>query len=117
MKFIIDAQLPSGLANWLSEKGHPSIHTLSLPSKNKSTDLEILEVALTEERIVVSKDSDFYESFILNQKPKKLLLISTGNISNSELQDLLERNLSKIINLFNAHSLIEVDQKDIIVHK
>ena len=117
MKFIIDAQLPISLADWLSEKGYPSIHTLNLPRKNKSTDFEILEVALKEERIVISKDSDFYESFIVNQKPKKLLLISTGNISNSELQDLLERNLASIINLFNTHNLIEVNRRDIIVHK
>ena len=87
------------------------------PRKNKSTDVEILQVALNEGRIVISKDSDFYESFIVNQKPEKLLLISTGNISNDELLKLLEQNLTSIIDLFKTHRLIEVSRKDIIVHK
>lgn len=117
MKFIIDAQLPFSLADWLTKKGHPSTHTLSLPRRNKSTDVEILQVALSESRIVISKDSDFYESFIVNQKPEKLLLISTGNISNEELLMLLEQNLTSIIDLFKTHSLIELDRKDIIVYR
>ena len=38
MRFLIDAQLPKSLADFLSQKGHESIHTLELPDKNRTTD-------------------------------------------------------------------------------
>ena len=60
MKFIVDAHLPKKLSYFLQEKGYDSIHTLDLPNKNASSDLEINNLSLKENRIVISKDSDFY---------------------------------------------------------
>ena len=72
MKFLVDAQLPIGLSDWLCNHGHDSIHTLILPLKNKTSDLDILAVAEREGRIILSKDIDFYDSFILKGNPKRL---------------------------------------------
>jgi predicted nuclease of predicted toxin-antitoxin system len=69
----------------LREQGHDALHTLDLPDENRTTDARIVEIAAQEGRVVVTKDADFVESFILHHKPEKLLLISTGNISNLEL--------------------------------
>lgn len=44
--------------------------------------------AKAENRVVITKDADFVNSFTLSRKPYKLLLISTGNISNAELDAL-----------------------------
>jgi predicted nuclease of predicted toxin-antitoxin system len=41
MKFLIDAQLPKALANFFRERGFDAIHTLELPNKNITDDLEI----------------------------------------------------------------------------
>lgn len=89
MKLILDAQLPVFLCHWLTTEGYPSIHTSFLPAKNKSPDRVILDIAQAEDRIVVSKDTDFYKSFFVIGKPKKLLLVSTGNIKNSELKKFI----------------------------
>ncbi len=62
MKFIVDAQLPKSLARFLSERGFDAIHTLDLPGKNATDDREINRLSLEEKRIVISKDSDFYDS-------------------------------------------------------
>jgi predicted nuclease of predicted toxin-antitoxin system len=86
VKFLIDAQLPRLLSNWLNSTGHDSIHTLDLPDGNRTSDIDISEIAEREMRIVVTKDSDFVDSFLLNHSPRKLLLISTGNINNRELE-------------------------------
>ncbi|MHB1299748.1 MAG: DUF5615 family PIN-like protein [Burkholderiales bacterium] len=40
MKFLIDAQLPRRFADWLIEAGHNALHTLDLPMKNRTTDIE-----------------------------------------------------------------------------
>jgi predicted nuclease of predicted toxin-antitoxin system len=53
-------------------------------------------VAIREGRIVVTKDNDFITSFLLRGTPPKLLLISTGNISNDALSKLFAANLTAL---------------------
>jgi len=64
-----------------------------LPSRNLTTDYVITLKADEENRIVISKDSDFLDSFILYGKPVKLLLVKTGNLTNMELLRLFQENL------------------------
>lgn len=82
MKFIVDAQLPKSLSELITAKGHDSIHTLEFPKANATQDFEILEVSEKEDRIVITKDNDFLDSYLLIGKPQKLIFIRTGNIKN-----------------------------------
>lgn len=116
MKFLVDANLPKSLANWLLSKGFDAIHTLDLPDKNLSQDLAIIQISVNQERIVASKDSDFWEYFILHGQPHKLLLITTGNITNKELALLFECNFSKLVELLNESKVIEMNNENLIVH-
>ncbi len=93
MKFIVDAQLPYRLKNWLIAAGYDTIHTEDLVNRNLTEDLEIVRVSKAEKRIVTSKDSDFLRLYILFGKPEKLLLLTTGNIVNKDLLNLFERNI------------------------
>lgn len=86
MKFLIDAQLPLWLVRQLREQGIDAIHTLDLPSGNRTSDADVCAVAESEERIVMTKDADFVHSFVVHRRSPRLLLISTGNISNNELR-------------------------------
>lgn len=79
-KFLIDAQLPFQLKTWLVSKDCDTIHTSDLPNRNLTIDFKIADIADEEDRIVISKDSDFLKLVILQNKPKKLLMITTGNI-------------------------------------
>lgn len=63
MKFLIDAQLPKSLARFLIERGFDAIHTLDLPNKNLTGDDEINRISLAENRVVISKDADFYDRY------------------------------------------------------
>jgi predicted nuclease of predicted toxin-antitoxin system len=117
MKFLVDAQLPRRLAVWLDEAGFPAVHTLDLPSGNRTPDAEISDVSLREQRIVITKDADFVDSFLLLKKPYKLLLISTGNISNPELESLFKANIKKLQDAFDAGSeFVELNETAIVVH-
>jgi len=82
MNVLIDAQLPRRMAAWLTAAGCDAVHTLDLPDGNRTTDREILDVADREQRFVVTRDADFVDRHILHGRPARLLLISTGNISN-----------------------------------
>jgi predicted nuclease of predicted toxin-antitoxin system len=116
MKFLVDAQLPKHLANWLNEAGHNALHTLELPRKNLTTDQEVITRAKRDGRIVVSKDADFVQSFLIAGEPS-LLLISTGNISNVELEKLLRANLSGIEAAFATSRFVEITGDALVVHE
>ena len=116
MKFLVNAQLPPLLADWLSEKGFDTLHTNDLPDGDETEDQYIRQIADSNERIVITKDSDFHDSHLLQNKPAKLLLVTTGNLKNRQLMDLFRKNLSEIIRLFNYYHLIELTNDEIIVH-
>lgn len=92
MRFLVDAQLPLRLVAFLNEHGHDAIHTSTLPEGNRSKDRAIAELADVEDRVVVSKDSDFRDGHLLRSSPKRLLVIATGNIANSAMLNLVEAN-------------------------
>ena len=70
---------------------------------------------MTDQRVVISKDTDFYYSHLLHQRPHKLLLVRTGNIRARELKDLFQRQLPAILNALEHNSLVEVDRSTVQV--
>lgn len=116
MKFIVDAQLPRRLARDLAAAGHEVVHTLELPEGNRTQDGDIAELAVRQGRVVVTKDSDFVISFLLRGVPPKLLLISTGNISNDALSRLIAANLTAVENALTQHDFVELGVSTITIH-
>src|SRR5262249_50073743 len=116
MKFLIDAHLPRWLAKLLREAGYDTIHTLDLPLGNRTSDKAINELSINEQCVVVTKDSDFVDSFLLRQEPWKLLLVSTGNISNADLIVLFLANIERIAEGFDVFDFIELNRSDVIFH-
>lgn len=114
MKFIIDAQLPRKLSYFLSEKGYDCIHTLDLPNGNKTQDSEINGISIEQERIVISKDSDFYNSYLQKVEPFKLIYLTIGNVSTKKLIDIFEKNHEKIFEEIEFNSVVEVTSSSII---
>ena len=109
MKFIVDTNLPRRLSRWFKEKGYDSIHTLDLIDKNLTEDDFISNLSIKENRIVITKDKDFFNSFILKKVPYKLILIISGNLQNDSLIKLFEDNLEKLLIHLENNSLIELD--------
>ena len=116
MKFLVDAQLPTRLARLLSEAGYDTLHTRDLPQQNATPDTDINAFSIAQQRIVITKDADFLNSFLTVRQPYKLLLVTTGNISNSELEALFIKNLPQIVDLIERHSYLELSRDEIIVH-
>jgi predicted nuclease of predicted toxin-antitoxin system len=116
MKFLVDAQLPRRFAQWLNEAGHDALHTLDLPKKNLTSDSELITRAMRDDRIVISKDADFVQTFLVTGEPP-LLLISTGNITNAELEKILRANLSGIETAFASSKFVEITRDALVVHE
>jgi predicted nuclease of predicted toxin-antitoxin system len=116
MKFLIDAQLPLALAHFIRWNGSECLHAFDLPLKDRTPDSEIRKICLLEGFILITKDRDFLDSHLLRKIPPKLLLISTGNISNRILLEILKQNWQLIQGLFEENNLLELDNAELIAH-
>lgn len=58
MKFLVDANLPPGLATWLCEHAHESIHVSDQPGLTLD-DRAVFEFARRNGYIIMTKDEDF----------------------------------------------------------
>jgi predicted nuclease of predicted toxin-antitoxin system len=106
MKFLIDAQLPPSLKNLFLSKGYDCLHTLDLELKNDTPDAIINSLSVNEQRIVITKDSDFLESFMLKNEPYKLILVKLGNTSKNELIEFFIFKFDEIIEKLKSQNLI-----------
>jgi predicted nuclease of predicted toxin-antitoxin system len=116
MKFIVDAQLPPRLARQLAAAGHEAVHTLALAKGNRTPDRDITSIATMENRVVVTKNEDFVTGFLLRGAPPKLLLVSTGNISNDALSHLVAMNLAALVAALAQHDFVELSASAITIH-
>jgi len=114
-KFLIDAHLPPILREVFRQLGHDAIHTLDLSEKNFSRDGLLNEISVVEERVVVTKDTDFYYSHILQKRPWKLVLVRTGNLGLKETKRMFENHPPAIEQALESCSLVELDQKSVSI--
>ncbi|MET9028007.1 DUF5615 family PIN-like protein [Nocardia sp. NPDC004168] len=116
MKFLVDAQLPRRLAVLLSEAGHDAVHTSDFLLGNRTTDHQIAMRADREDRVVVTKDRDFWVSHVLRGSPRSLLIIATGNITNAALLELCTAHLCEIVPLLKTCVVVEMGRDRLVGH-
>ena len=88
---------------------------MDLPDGNRTTDARVIELADREQRVVVTKDADFVDSHTLHGRPAKLLLVSTGNLSNADLEALMVPLIRLIVREFNGNSFLELGRTGLVV--
>lgn len=113
MKFLIDEQLPAILADWLTSKGFDAVHALTLSTNKSLSDKEIRQWSMSEKRIVITKDEDFFNAYVFQKEPYKLIFLTTGNIKNRQLLDLFRANFDHILDLMEKQDIVEL-KKDFI---
>jgi predicted nuclease of predicted toxin-antitoxin system len=106
MKFLIDAQLPPSLKNLFIQKGFDCLYTLDLDLKNETSDSIINFISITEQRVLITKDTDFLESYTLKKQPYKLILVKLGNTSRNEIIDFFLNKFDEIIERLKSEDLI-----------
>jgi len=113
MNFLIDANLPRRIVRIFQERGHDAVHTLEMPEGNATPDVALLDYAEQNNCVITTKDSDFSSSFWQQNRPSKLLLISTGNIKN---ETLLIANFEQLISAFTENRYVELTHEHVTVH-
>ena len=89
MNFLVDAQLPPGLARWISSHGHDATHVFDIGLR-AADDPVIWEHARAENAVIISKDEDFVDRWLLSETPVALIWIRKGNCSNQALMTWFE---------------------------
>ena len=107
MRFLIDAQLPLGLARWLTAEGYPADHVSNL-GIGPATDSRIEAEARRLGTVIWSKDEDFAERARL--KPGlQVVWIRLGNTTNASLRAQLTPRLEAVAAALAAgETLIEI---------
>jgi len=118
LRFIVDTQLPPTLAEFLRRRDYDASHVTDYPNGAYTADDEIIEIAKRENRIVITKDSDFWDYFILRGYPPAVLFLQLGNIKNQELFSIMNNRLKTIDALFteDVNRLIIVQRKNILLY-
>ncbi len=104
MKFILDADLPASLNVFFI--GHEVVHTKELEHGNLTPDRDINLLSIMEESVLITKDTDFYYSYITSRKPYKLVLVKLGNMRLNDLKTYFQKNVPTIIKHLNHSSFL-----------
>ena len=75
-RYIVDTQLPPVLATYLRRKGLDCLHITNYPTAQFLSDSEIREIAISENRIIITKDEDFADFFWIKgfpPSPRKII--------------------------------------------
>ena len=112
MRFILGAQLPPQLAEWLSREF--SIQAIAVRELRLSTvaDAVLFDFARAEGAVVLSKDSDFVELVHRLGSPPQIVWITCGNVSNRHLREIFAATFVDVLQLLRGgESLVEVSDR------
>jgi predicted nuclease of predicted toxin-antitoxin system len=114
MKFLCDVHISNKLVKHLRTLGFTVIHVNEILNNWFTSDSMISKFADENDLIVITKDSDFRNSFYIKKSPKKLIKINLGNISNELLIQIITDNLEHFNKLNNNQFfIVEVDKTTI----
>ncbi|MDP2937428.1 MAG: DUF5615 family PIN-like protein, partial [Dehalococcoidia bacterium] len=96
MKFLVDMPLSPALAQQLTQWGHDAVHALHM-GLERSPDIDILQRARIEQRVVITADLDYPRLLALTQaEAPGLILFRGGNYGEQEAAERLKRALEAI---------------------
>jgi predicted nuclease of predicted toxin-antitoxin system len=95
MKLLFDHNLPPRLVSRLRELFPHSEHVFTI-GLDQASDLQIREYAKGEDLVIVTKDADFSDLWVLRGFPPKVIWIRRGNCSANDLEQLLREHHQQI---------------------
>lgn len=108
MKFLVDAQLPPALADWLASQGHEADHVSAVLSLN-ALDADIWALAMQRAAVIVTKDRDFAIWAAARRQGPQVVWVRMGNATTAALIAWLEPRWTAIENaLRDGTHLVEI---------
>lgn len=83
--YIIDENIPATISIWNNKK---FIHVLEI--SNSFSDTDLWQYAQSNNLVIITKDTDFYNRYLSSKNSPKIILIKTGNLKKTYLKLLLK---------------------------
>lgn len=114
MRLLLDQGLPRSLATLLQASGVEADH-VGLLGMAHASDEDILARAVSEEAVVVTRDSDYHMLLVLSQadRPSVIWLRRTEGMKADALLPLLLRVLEQTTDTLNQGAVVTADEKSI----
>ena len=118
MRFLVDNALAPGLATGLRSAGHDALHVRELGLQS-APDEAIFEIAASDDRTLVSEDTDFGTLLATreSEKPSVILFRHMSDRSATRLTRILLNNLRTVENDLLTGSLVVFDASRIRVRR
>ena len=82
-----------------------------LEEGNDTSDKVINNISIREQRILITKDTDFFYSFLIKNEPYKLVLVKLGNTSKQELIKFFQEHFAEIVEKVKSESMILLNKE------
>jgi predicted nuclease of predicted toxin-antitoxin system len=107
MRFLVDANMSPRVARILTDGGHDAVAVRDL-GLHHAPDDQILEHALTDDRVIISHDTDFGTLLAVSgqSKPSFILVRSADPLTAEQLGRLLLDNLNVMTNDLTTGAII-----------
>ncbi|MDP3077463.1 DUF5615 family PIN-like protein [Bradyrhizobium sp.] len=96
MRFLVDAQLPPALVEWLAAEGHDAEHVADRQMRSAS-DAVIWDYALAMSAVIITKDEDFAQRKVLTGAGPSVVWIRLPNTRRRDLLIWFETVLPQIL--------------------
>lgn len=116
MKFLVDQNLSPRLADLLVRSGHDAVHVRNINATG-APDTEILDLAVRDERVIISADTDFGALLAYSRatKPSVILIRALIDRRPPELAGILVANLDVLEEHLQSGAVVAFTRTDIRV--
>jgi predicted nuclease of predicted toxin-antitoxin system len=113
VKFLIDMPLSPGLAVWLRGLAHDAVHAADI-GLQRATDIDIMERARQDARVVVTADLDCQHLLALTRATEPgVILFRDGEWSEADVITRMDELLTALPEQDLPHSIIVVEKNRI----
>lgn len=109
MRLLVDANLSPQLVSPLRQLDHDAVHVADI-DKLTASDTEILQIAETEQRVVITADTDFPMMLALHRasSPSVVLLRGVSELTPDDHADLITSNLPTVAAALETGAIVTI---------